>query len=120
MAFLLQVNRGTLNGSEQQQYLSQESTIIQYLLEMIRDPQSYVMLFMLVMLNSIGLPRGSFTDWKYSVQAKILSVLQRYQLVGTGRFTRALSETDYALLISRLQHLAKFIPAMSVLRKDMK
>ena len=83
---------------------------------MIRDPHSYVMLFMLVMLNSTGLPRSSFSNWKYSVQAKILAVLRRYQLFEN---LDVMSEKEYHILLSLLKHLGQFLPAMSAIKIDM-
>ena len=83
---------------------------------MIRDPHSYVMLFMLVMLNSTGLPRSSFSNWKYSVQSKILEVLRKYQLFEN---VDVFSEKDYHILLSLLKYLGQFLPAMSALKTDL-
>ena len=105
-----QINRGKLNTSQERVYDGWISNVLQHLCDIIKDPEAYVMVFVLVLLNTSGGQDNSYSDWKFRIQTQILTLLQKHLI--SRQYSRLLSEQDFGLLLKGLQSLVSFFPIM--------
>lgn len=106
-----EVNQGKLNPSDERVYSGSVSNLLAHLCEIIRDPEAFALVFILVLLNSNGWAKpGMFSNWKFNAQVRVLTLLQKHLI--SSNFYRILSENDFCLLLSGLESLVSFLPAL--------
>ena len=111
-----QVNRGKLNEKQVQDYKVTIDHMKQPLMDIVGDPQGYMLMFFLVLLNTTGCTPNSFSSWTYTVQKKIFTLLQRH--LAKNNFSRDITDNDFSLLRSKLVNMAHLLPAMTMISPE--